>query len=125
MRRGYPPEGSTQADAPSLITRTPLAIEIWKSNVQWFRRTPDERRVLVRMLADTLRKEDSVTPEMNGGPFLIEKVDHHLLIWTSSRGAGLQKAYDSIGLPKYFEPITYVTLRPDFSAQDLVRILSA
>ncbi len=97
-----------------------LKIEIWKCRPSWLGLPGNERSVIVKRFASVVQRRlnDQIRPE--GGPFLIDKTDAALLIWTWDTSDGeLARAYGELGITTHFEPLVDVRSSPGLTARAL------
>jgi hypothetical protein len=97
-----------------------LKIEIWKCRPSWLGLPGSERSTIVKRFAAVVQRRLSDPVRLEGGPFLLDKRDTALLIWTWDTTDGeLARAYEELGISTHFEPLVDVRSSPGLTAKAL------
>jgi len=90
-------------------------IEIWKSTPSWRTLSPDRQRTIIHRLTLALRTDGQNRLPEEEGPFLIEKKEGALLIWSSD----LNPRHITGELDKFFEPLASTAVSGKLNARIL------
>ena len=97
-----------------------LKIEIWKCYPAWFDQSSEARNAIIKNFTAAVQRHLDKAVRGDGGPFLIQKQDTCLLIWTvESRNAEIVQAYDDLQITTFFEPLVDVSVTPGLTARNL------
>jgi hypothetical protein len=100
-------------------------IEIWKAKPSWQATPLGDRNLIIHRLAVLVKRDQHKSVEEDGGPYVIQKAEGILLIWTTELNAvEAAEQYVSIGLEKYFEPLVHTAVTKKLNAKVLARKLS-
>lgn len=102
--------------AVEIMTR----IEIWKSTPSWRTLSPDRQRMIVQNLNVALSPDEQNRRVEEEGPFLVDKKECTLLIWSSE----LDIRRVAAPLDKYFEPIASTAVTDKITARTLASKLA-
>lgn len=95
-------------------------IEIWKSTPSWRALSLECQRRVVQNLNDALNGVEQTRCVEEEGPFLIEKNESALLIWSAEPDRWREVAQ----LAKYFEPVASTAVNAKTTARTLASKLA-